>query len=248
MQLINKILVLVLIFIITLTPFFVSYTWIPVFWFIEGAMVILIGLISQKLNVEKAGWKVIVLGLISFFILDWIRNLKYVDKAFVYQFSIINIISILIIVANLKANKKSPFPGISITWKYTILFKRFTIINLWFYMLQTFGDIYSIKMDRGFYYEFYRTVLMLSIHMSFLFFILKGPLKYDKLMRSFSYFCGFFSVVMCLWLDFLEPIIPHFEELYKAMYGAIITLIAVNIITILGICEIYVTMKKNKKS
>ncbi|MDF2883543.1 MAG: hypothetical protein K0R54_4100, partial [Clostridiaceae bacterium] len=110
----NKILALVLILIISLTPFFVSYTWIPVIWFIEGAILILIGLISQKLNIEKAGWKVIVLALISFFILDWIRNLKYVDETFVYQYSIINLISILIIIANLKANKKSKTPGTSI--------------------------------------------------------------------------------------------------------------------------------------
>lgn len=248
MQWTNKILILVLILIISLTPLFVSYTWIPVVWFIEGAMVILLGLIRKKISIEKAGWKVIVLGLISFFILDWIRNLKYVDEAFVYQYFIINVISILIIVADLIANKKSPFPGNSITWKYTIIFKRFTIINLWFYMLQTFGDIYLIKMDRGFYYEFYRTVLMMFIHMFFLFFILKSPLCYDKIVRIFSYFCGFFGVVMCLWLDFFEPIIPHFEELYREMYKAIGMIIVVNLIVFLSIREIYVSIRKNYKN
>lgn len=240
--------ILVLFLIISLTPLFISYTWISVIWFIEGAIVILIGLISQKLNIEKAGWKVVVLGLVSFFILDWIRNLKYVDEAFVYQYNIINLISILIVVAYLKANKKSAAPGTSITWKYTIIFKRFTIVSLWFYMLQTFCDIYSIKMDRGFYYEFYRTVLMLFIHMSFLFFILKSPLCYDKVVRIFSYFCGFFGVVMCLWLDFFAPIIPHFEELYKEMYRAIGILIVVNLIIFLSIREIYVSIRKNNKN
>lgn len=244
----NKILALVLILIISLTPFFVSYTWIPVIWFIEGAILILIGLISQKLNIEKAGWKVIVLALIAFFILDWIRNLKYVDEAFVYRYSIINIISILIIIANLKANKKSKTPGTSITWKYTTIFKRFTIISLWFYMLQTFGDIYLIKMDRNFYYEFYRTVLMLLINMLFLFSILKSPLCYDKVVRIFSYFCGIFGFVMCLWLDFYEPIIPHFEELYREMYRAVGILIVINLIVFISIREIYVSMKKNKKN
>jgi len=246
--LINKLLILVLFLIISLTPLFVSYTWIPVVWFIEGTGVILLGLISKKTSIEKTGWKVVVLGLVSFFILDWIRNLKYVDKVFVYQYSLINLISILIIVSNLKANKKSEAPGTSITWKYTILFKRFTIINLWFYMLQTFGDIYSIEMERGFYYEFYRAVLMLFIHMFFLFFILKSPLCYDKIVRIFSYFCGFFSVVICLWLDFVEPIIPHFEELYREMYGAIGTLIVVNLIVFLSIREIYLSIKKNNKN
>jgi hypothetical protein len=248
LQLTSKILSLVFIIIIILTPIFVSYTWIPVVWFVEGAVAILLGLISKKISIEKTGWKVVVLGLVSFFVLDWIRNLKYVDKAFVYQYSIINLISILIIIANLKANKKSVTPGTSITWKYTIIFKRFTIVSLWFYMLQTFGDIYLLKMDRGFYYEFYRTVLMLFINMFFLFFIFKSPLCYDKVVRIFSYFCGIFCVVMCLWLDFYEPIIPHFKELYKEMYSAVGILIVVNLIVLLGIREIYVSMKKNKKS
>ena len=115
-------------------------------------------------------------------------------------------------------------------------------------MLQTFGDIYSIKMDRGFYYEFYRTVLMLFIHMFFLFFILKSTLCYDKIVRIFSYFCGFFGVVMYLWLDFFAPIIPHFEELYKEMYIAIGMLIVVNLIVFLSIREIFVSIRKINKN
>lgn len=243
----NKILALVFILIICLTLIFVYYTWIPVVWFIEGAMLILIGLISKKISIEKTGWKVVVLGLVSFFVLDWIRNLKYVDKAFVYQYSIINLISILIIVANIKDNKKSETPGTSITWKYIIIFKRFTIVSLWFYMQQTFGDMYLIKMDRDFYYEFYRTVLMLFINIFFLFFILKSPLCYDKVVRIFSYFSGIFGFVMCLWLDFYEPIIPHFEELYKEMYKAVGILIVVNLTVLLSIREIYVSIKRTRR-
>jgi hypothetical protein len=115
-------------------------------------------------------------------------------------------------------------------------------------MLQTCGDIYLIKMDRGFYYEFYRTVLMLFINMFFLFFILKSPLCYDKVVRIFSYFCGIFGIVMCLWLDFYAPIIPHFGELYKELYKAIGMLIVVNLIVFLSIREIYVSIRKNNKN
>lgn len=244
---IKKLLILGLVFIISLTTFLVTYTWIPIIWLVEGAVVIFFGLIIKKIYIEKAGWSVFALGLICFFITDWLRNLRYVDKDFVYQYTIINVISILIILANLIANKKSATPGTSITWKYTTIFKRITIISIWFYMLQTSTDIYSIKADRGFYYEFFKIILMIIINMAFLFFILRGPLIYDKVLRIFSYLCGFCGTSMCLWLDIFEPIIPHFEELYGKMYIAIGLLIFVNLICIISIREIYMSIKKNRK-
>ncbi|MCE5287542.1 MAG: DUF2339 domain-containing protein [Pelosinus sp.] len=212
-------------FAVLMVPFQFGIQWTSMGWLIESVLFIVYGLKQELPKIEKAGWTIFSLCLLSFYLGDW---LHFFGRAayYNYKFSAITLGTLLVTAAYLRDQhvRYGTFGNFIAGFSY------FTIFNLWVYLVYIGNAIYDSYMPRGYHYNFYRLVLAALIHAALGYGLGRIPYLAGRGIAICQSIFYCVSILLCFVVNSSTQVIGQFAPLAAAEYGAILVLLLFNVL------------------
>ena len=193
-------------FVVLIIPFQFGRVWLSLGWLVEGAALLIYGIIREQVNFRKIGSIIFGLCLTAFFLFDVLGFFAFsygYDRLFVYKYFAITLGSILILAA---AYRKRSLSTRGITW-----FKYGTTINLWFFLIYIIGEELSYYLATSLTnshwnadYLVFALMVVVSYFLAYL--IPRIKLLTDRVMKGISVVIYVISLFFLLILNVCTPI------------------------------------------
>lgn len=133
---------------------------------------------------------------------DGIRDIQFPERYFLYKYTVVTLSTIIVTCVYLAQAGKT----VVTVPAFLRFLVYFAAINCWLYVLRTGDELYFVSMPRGFYFEFYRVVLLLLTNAAFAYGLYGDLLCRDRILWAFRclQFAG--AVFQCIWLDISLPV------------------------------------------
>ncbi|MCG7378235.1 DUF2339 domain-containing protein [Paenibacillus sp. ACRSA] len=157
-------------FAVLIIPFQFGAEWLSLGWLIEGILLITLGHLKRFKAVERAGWGVVLLCIVTFIYIDvLVMFIMGMQSHFMLKYSCITLGSLAITLyyslvnqGALSAPRNQRYHAV----EHGCLrgFQYVTLVNLWFYVLYESNELYSRAVDDSFpLYLFYKFILFASL-------------------------------------------------------------------------------------
>ncbi len=226
-------------FAVLMIPFQLGVRWMSMGWLIESLLFIIYGLRQQQIRLEKTGWIIFGLCLISFYLVDWFRLLPVgrSGRYFDVKYFAVMAAMLLVTVTYLSDLRKNGVGRYSRYWEKIHWFKYFTVINLWYYLVYTTGRIFDSFVPYSYYSYFYRLILAVSVTLVMAYCLPRIALLRDKTIYYFSLALYTIAVFAGIYINATIPLLRGLPEDSFADYGALAVLAAYNLMILLVVRE-----------
>ncbi|PZE19559.1 DUF2339 domain-containing protein [Paenibacillus xerothermodurans] len=227
-------------FAVLMIPFQFSSSWLSTGWLVEGVLLIIYGGLYRYKQLERGGWGILLLCLLAFYLWDIPTELlRYYDNVnFNVKFSsiVLGTLGVSVFYA-LRAKQTAESHTVtaasnSLTELRVItVFKYFSVVNAWFYLLYEGGRLYNAAVPVGFsHYDFYERLYMAFVSIALAYTLSKTRVLYDRVVK---YYCAFLYAMSYLICQYMTLNIPTLEPRYSyntaANYIALALLLGFNV-------------------
>ncbi|HWQ62707.1 MAG TPA: DUF2339 domain-containing protein, partial [Negativicutes bacterium] len=232
-------------FAVLMIPFQFGVRWMSLGWLVEGVVLIAYGLRSDQVRLEKSGWLVFGLCLAAFYLFDWLlmpsarRGANYFDlKYFAVMAGMIAVTWTYLTDLKRQGDRYDRW------WKKIHLFKYFTIVNVWAYLLYLSGRLFTFFAITGYHAHFYQLILAAAITLAMAYCLPRLPLIADKVVYYLSLGQYGAAVLLCGYINLTMPVMRRVPAGDTAEYGALAVLVGYNLLILLAVREVMPAMLK----
>lgn len=227
-------------FAVLMVPFQFGVRWMSLGWLVEGIALIGYGLRKGEPRLEKSGLLIFAFCLASFYLVDWLGYLPFVQQPLYFDWKYFAVIAGMVLVtrtylADLAANGSTRYGR---HWDKIHLFKYFTIGNVWIYLGYLSGRIFDYFMIDGYYGHFYRLVVLAIITLVMAYCLPRVPLLRDKVVYYFSLGLYLVALLICVYINLTIPLLAELPGSETAGYVALAILAAYNLLGLLVLREV----------
>jgi len=193
-------------FVVLIIPFQFGRVWLSLGWLVEGAGLLIYGIVREQVNFRKIGAVIFGLCLAAFLlfdVFDFFTPFYSYGRFFVYKYFAVTLGSVLVLAA---AYRKRSLSTRAITW-----FKYGTTINLWLFLMYIIGEKFSYFLSsslKNSYWAADYLVFALMVVVSYLlaYLIPRIKLLRDGVMKGISIVIYVISLFSLLILNAYTPI------------------------------------------
>lgn len=170
-------------FAVLMIPFQFGIEWALFGWLVEAVLILTFGVYHKETQFELAGWVILILSTISFFLFEYTYNLQGFYEF--YQFKYFSLTAALVYTLGLYFRKPNGARIFSNAKKYKFLkgYKYFVIISTWLYLVTTTNYLFNEYIDLVYAYSFFEVILASTVTLLFAYLVSNiKPLK-DRIVQ-----------------------------------------------------------------
>ena len=171
-------------FSILMIPFQFGMEWASLGWLVEGILLITYGNRILAKKMELAGWITLGLCVAGFMIMDFPEF--WGTQHFVLKYTLITLGLLYVLSQYFKDFVQNPLFGHSRRGKFLHVYKYFTIIHTWIYLIRMTGKGYEKYVQTYDYGNFYQVMSVALVTAIFAYGISKVPAIQDKIVSGIS--------------------------------------------------------------
>jgi len=224
-------------FAILIIPFQFGAKWLSMGWLIEGVLLVTLGHLKRFKSVERAGWGIVLLCLITFVYYD-LLTLFFIGERpyFMLKYSSITLGTLLITLYYAWAVHSSSFARERFNYSPLELgflngFKYVTLANLWLYVLYESNELYTRAVDGTFLlYMFYKLLMFAALTIALAYGLSKVKLFRDQYVQMYTTFLHAIGCCIALAVTLTMPALqPEVQQHTAAEIVGLLVLIIFNV-------------------
>ncbi|MNH98319.1 hypothetical protein D3C73_510380 [compost metagenome] len=199
---------------ILMIPFQFSIQWLSMGWLVEAVLLIGFGYMKKFKQLERAGWGILLLCLITFFFWDYIisnvlgMGTRHYDLK--YTAVITAMLLVTLLYAKLTKQKGIPLHFHWIEIKGILVFKYITLVNVWFYVLYESSEFYKLWVPDNFsHYGFYQGMLAVFVTMGLAYASSKVTALQDRIVNIYQLCLYIVGILLGLILTVTAPVLAE---------------------------------------
>lgn len=223
-------------FAMLMIPFQLDIRWVSLGWLLEALALSIFGNRSRQKAVERAGWGILLLCIVAFFWVDYIRHLfgaiSTADFNMQYSYISLGVLLFTVFYAFRLRGEEEASRYLHSEHSGLSAIKYVALVNLWLYLLYEVGYIYE-RVVPGYtsHYDLYRMLLIAGVTMGMAYGLTKIPLLYDRFVKYYALSLHGLSLLLSFAITVGLPTLAE-QSVHNgaAEYIALIVLIAFNIV------------------
>ena len=188
-------------FSILMIPFHFGIEWASMGWLIEAVLIIVYAVRRDFGKMEAAGWVILALCAVNFVIYDF--HYFWPMEHFPFKYTMMTAGFIIVLAMYVKALHDNEMFKHSKKGVLLTLYKYFTIVASWIYVLRMTFYFYDKYLPYNSTYEFYFVILAALLTGFYAYFISKVKIMEDLVVRGISTGLYIITDLMCLLLNFI---------------------------------------------
>ncbi|MEO2256226.1 DUF2339 domain-containing protein [Paenibacillus amylolyticus] len=224
-------------FAILIIPFQFGAKWLSMGWLIEGVLLVTLGHLKRFKSVERAGWGIVLLCLITFVYYDLLALFFIGERSyFMLKYSSITLGTLLITLyyawavhSSSSARERSNYSPLELGFLNG--FKYVTLANLWLYVLYESNELYTRAVDGTFLlYMFYKMLIFAALTIALAYGLSKVKLLRDQYVQMYTTFLHAIGCCIALAVTLTMPALqPEVQQHTAAEIVGLLVLIIFNV-------------------
>ncbi|PQP84287.1 DUF2339 domain-containing protein [Paenibacillus sp. PCH8] len=223
-------------FAILIIPFQFGAKWLSMGWLIEGVLLVTLGHLKRLKSVERAGWGIMLLCLITFVYYDLLALFFIGERSyFMLKYSSITLGTLLITLYYAWNRNRS---ALKETYHYSPLelsclngFKYVTLANLWLYVMYESNELYVRAVDGTFLlYMFYKLLMFAALTIALAYGLSKVKLLRERFVQFYTTILYAIGCCIALAVTLTMPALqPDVQQHSAAEIVGLLVLIVFNV-------------------
>lgn len=224
-------------FAILIIPFQFGAKWLSMGWLIEGVLLVTFGHLKRFKSVERAGWGIVLLCLITFVYYDLLALFFIGERSyFMLKYSSITLGTLLITLyyawaVHSSSSARERFNYSPLELGFLNGFKYVTLANLWLYVLYESNELYTRAVDGTFLlYMFYKLLMFAALTIALAYGLSKVKLLRDQYVQMYTTFLHAIGCCIALAVTLTMPALqPEVQQHTAAEIVGLLVLITFNV-------------------
>ncbi|XOI99196.1 DUF2339 domain-containing protein [Paenibacillus polymyxa] len=224
-------------FAILIIPFQFGAKWLSMGWLIEGVLLVTLGHLKRLKSVERAGWGIVLLCLITFVYYDLLALFFIGERSyFMLKYSSITLGTLLITLyyawaVHNSSSSRERFNYSPLELGFLNGFKYVTLANLWLYVLYESNELYTRAVDGTFLlYMFYKLLMFAALTIALAYGLSKVKLLHDRYVQVYTTFLHAIGCCIALAVTLTMPALqPEVQQHTAAEIVGLLVLIIFNV-------------------
>lgn len=195
-------------FAVLVVPFQFDITWVTLGWLIEGVLMIIFGHLRKSRLIEKSGWIVFAICFTAFYLIDYPSTAVFSGSKYIHlKFASVTVSSLGILFMYIKDNLSNGVFKYTPTGRVVTVFKYFTIINGWIYLLfesKTLYEKYIMSYD---FNSFYNVMRFICINILVAQLLIRVKVIKDKVTDGFATVLDVITILVGIVINIIVPIL-----------------------------------------